>query len=206
MKELWKEYVIKKVIRTNELPDKIANSWEICRKQQLNPYQMNSKTILQMDELSSKQVINRQLIELVKEEAHRISNYLMQSESLFILTDPEGYILWRQGNPRAITHANSIGFFEGSRWNELDVGTNAISLTLKSKNSQMVSRYEHYAVASHNWSCFACPIFDEDQLVGVLDMSTYMQEDVGQQALVQLIVERVSNRLLRYRLDQNQAL
>src|SRR5699024_9332029 len=94
----------------------------------------------------------------------------------------------------------------GSRWNELDVGTNAISLTLKSKNSQLVSRYEHYAVASHNWSCFACPIFDEDQLVGVLDMSTYMQEDVGQQALVQLIVERVSNRLLRYRLEQNQAL
>lgn len=203
---LWKEYVIKKVIKTNELPDKIANSWEVCRKEQLNPYQMSSQTILQMDELSSKQVINRQLIDLVREEAHRISNYLMQSESLFILTDPEGYILWRQGNPRAITHANSIGFFEGSRWNELDVGTNAISLTLKTKNSQMVSRYEHYAVASHNWSCFACPIFDEDQLVGVLDMSTYMQEDVGQQALVQLIVERVSNRLLRYRLDQNQAL
>ena len=87
---LWKEYVIKKVIKTNELPDKIANSWEVCRKEQLNPYQMTSQTILQMDELSSKQVINRQLIELVKEEAHRISNYLMQSESLFILTDPEG--------------------------------------------------------------------------------------------------------------------
>lgn len=203
---LWKEYVIKKVINTNELPDKIANSWEICRKERLNPFQARSTTILRMDELSSKQLMNRTMIDLVKQESHQIEQSFKQSESLFILTDPEGYILWRKGNARAMDHANRIGFLEGSRWNELDVGTNAISLTLKNKESQMVSRFEHYAVASHDWSCYACPIFDEDTLVGVLDMSTYKQDSVEQQALVQLIVERVNNGLLRRRLEHNQAL
>ena len=170
---LWKEFVIKKVINPDALPDKIANSWEVCRKKDLNPFQMVSNTVLRYDQLSMKQKRHKLLIDLVEEEIIKISKIFNQSESLFILTDAEGYIIWRQGNARAIDQANNIGFFEGSRWNELDVGTNAISLAISKRMSQKVSRFEHYAVASHEWSCFACPIFDGDHLVGILDISTY---------------------------------
>lgn len=203
---MWKEFVIEKRNNLNELPDKIANSWEVCRKKRLNPFQLKSTKILCMDQLSSKKRSNQLMIDLVKEESKKITRLFNQSESLMILTDVDGYILWRQGNPRAVDYANRIGFIEGSRWNELDVGTNAISLALKNKESQMVSRFEHYAVASHDWSCFACPIFDEETLLGVLDVSTYKQNSIEQQVVVQLIVERVMNRLLRRRVNHNHAL
>src|SRR5699024_5076906 len=132
---------------------------------------MVSNTVLRYDQLSMKQKRHKLLIDLVEEEIIKISKIFNQSESLFILTDAEGYIIWRQGNARAIDQANNIGFFEGSRWDELDVGTNAISLAISKRMSQKVSRFEHYAVASHEWSCFACPIFDGDHLVGILDIS-----------------------------------
>ena len=203
---LWKEFVIKKVINPDALPDKIANSWEVCRKKDLNPFQMVSNTVLRYDQLSMKQKRHKLLIDLVEEEIIKISKIFNQSESLFILTDAEGYIIWRQGNARAIDQANNIGFFEGSRWNELDVGTNAISLAISKRMSQKVSRFEHYAVASHEWSCFACPIFDGDHLVGILDISTYKNNHVEHQSVTQLIAERVMNRLFQRRIKQQQAL
>lgn len=203
---LWKEFVIKKVIDTDALPDKIANSWEVCRKKDLNPFQMVSNTVLRYDKLSLKQKSHKILIDLVEDEVVKISKIFNQCESLFILTDAEGYIIWRQGNARAIDQANNIGFFEGSRWNELDVGTNAISLAITNRTSQKVSRFEHYAVASHEWSCFACPIFDGDHLVGVLDVSTFKNNHIEHQSVIQLIAERVMNRLFRRRISHQQAL
>lgn len=121
---LWKEFVIKKVINPDALPDKIANSWEVCRKKDLNPFQMVSNTVLRYDQLSMKQKRHKLLIDLVEEEIIKISKILNQSESLFILTDAEGYIIWRQGNARAIDQANNIGFFEGvggtsSMWEQM---------------------------------------------------------------------------------------
>lgn len=198
--------MVKKVINTNELPDKIANSWEICRQENLNPFQTKSSTILTFDQLFSKQQANKMMIELVKEEIKKISHYFYKGEFMFVLTDADGYILWRQGNARAVDYANTIGFWEGSRWNELDVGTNAISLTLRNKQSEAVTSFEHYNVASHDWSCFASPIFDEDTLVGVLDVSSFNHESTEYQVFTQLIVERVMNRLLRNRLNHNHAL
>lgn len=203
---LWKEFVIKKVIDTDALPDKIANSWEVCRKKDLNPFQMVSNTVLRYDKLLLKQKRHKILIDLVEDEVVKISNIFNQSESLFILTDAEGYIIWRQGNARAIDQANNIGFFEGSRWDELDVGTNAISLAISKRMSQKVSRFEHYSVASHEWTCFACPIFDGDHLVGILDISTYNNNHIEHQSVTQLIAERVMNRLFQRRIKQQQAL
>ena len=90
---LWKEFVIKKVINPDVLPDKIANSWEVCRKKDLNPFQMVSNTVLRYDQLSMKQKRHKLLIDLVEEEIIKISKIFNQSESLFILTDAEGYII-----------------------------------------------------------------------------------------------------------------
>lgn len=206
MDKIWKQYVENNGNIAVKLPEKIAESWDLCRVNHVNPYQRTGKTLLTSTQLRNKQRINQTIIELVKNETEKIADYFQLSESLFILTDDEGYVLWRNGNPRAKDHANSMGFYEGSRWTELDVGTNAIGVTLRTKKQSAFSTFEHYSVASHDWSCFACPIFDDNELVGVLDVSTYAQEEVGHQAVIQLIAERVMNQLLKKRLAHKQAL
>lgn len=206
MDKLWKQYVENNGNIAIRLPEKVAESWDICRLNQVNPYQKAGKTLLTSAQLRNKKRINQTIIDSVDHEAKKIADYFRLSESIFILTDDEGYVLWRNGNSRAKEHANTMGFYEGSRWSELDVGTNAIGVTLRTKKPSSFSMFEHYSVASHDWSCFACPIFDDNELVAVLDVSVYGQDEVAHQAVIQLIAERVMNRLLKKRLDHKQAL
>ncbi|WP_087663093.1 GAF domain-containing protein [Enterococcus cecorum] len=63
-------------------------------------------------------------------------------------------------------------FNVGSRWSELDVGTNAIGMVLDNKQAEFMSLDDHYAIASRRWSCAAVPIFDSNQdLIGILDLN-----------------------------------
>lgn len=204
--QIWRQYVESDGNVAIQLPEMVAESWDICRINHVNPYQRSGKKILTSSQLKSKQRINKKIIDYVKMEIQKIEDFFHLSESIIILTDAQGYVLWRNGNPRAKSYANDMGFYEGARWGELDVGTNAIGVTLRTKKSSFFSTFEHYSVASHDWSCFACPIFDDNELVAVLDVSTHGQTEVANQAIIQLIAERVMNKLLKKRLENKQAL
>nr|WP_270584436.1 sigma-54-dependent Fis family transcriptional regulator [Bacillus smithii] len=61
---------------------------------------------------------------------------------------------------------------EGARWTEKEVGTNAIGTALEIEEAVMINGTEHYSVASHNWTCSAAPIRNDDgALIGIIDVS-----------------------------------
>ncbi|WP_349627498.1 MULTISPECIES: sigma-54-dependent Fis family transcriptional regulator [unclassified Enterococcus] len=190
------------------LSPKVASSWEFCFKHQVNPLATRPEKILDYKELQVKQRANKELIRCVKNELDRLEQKLKVRRPLFVLTDNEGNILWRTGNYQAKDYANEIAFQEGSNWSELQVGTNAIGMALRTKEASFLSLDEHFSKASQHWSCAASPILDEnDQILGVLDISTY-QNQSAKDALILLTVltERVANQMMKYHFAQRNTL
>lgn len=193
----WERFIAGDSFVLESLPDRIATSWEICYQKKVDPYFSRSQNELSGVDLKRKQQTSQALIELVAEECAKTERFLHLKKPLFILTDCQGAIIWRSGDPQTRNYANEINFREGSTWTESVAGTNAIGVALRTKTEAFISFSEHYSVASKSWSCAAAPILDEQQkVVGILDISTY-QNDSAKEAMsvLQVITQRISNEL-----------
>ena len=198
-KQIWKQFVQGETRVLTQLPSKIANSWQFCLQNHVDPFLVKPPKILTASDLTTKQQENQELIQLVKAELSSIEKQFHLTNQLFILTDNEAYIIWRTGNYQARDFANEIAFREGSNWSELEVGTNAIGLALRSKEDECLALEEHYSAASRKWSCAASPILDENnEILGVLDISTYQNSTAKDSfLLLTMLTQKISNQLMK---------
>ncbi|KRL37399.1 transcriptional regulator AcoR [Liquorilactobacillus uvarum DSM 19971] len=206
--QLWKQFISGDEFVVNVLDAKIAESWKLCSHAEIDPYLVKPQKILSVLELVNKQQQYSNLIEIVKKQIKKVEGDLLLKLPVFILTDETGNILWRGGNIQAQERANEFYFKEGTKWTELNVGTNAIGIALRTKKDKYVSLNEHYAYASRQWSCSASPIFDETgSLLGVLDVSTLHNESAKDAfLLLTLLTQRISNILIREDLERQKEL
>ncbi|MFI8997870.1 GAF domain-containing protein, partial [Streptomyces sp. NPDC053542] len=69
--------------------------------------------------------------------------------------------------------AERVNFAPGGRWDEPAMGTNALSLALRTGRPATVFSAEHLVAALHGWVCYCAPIHAPDgRILGVLDLST----------------------------------
>lgn len=94
-------------------------------------------------------------------------------DAVMAVSDHEGQLLWVCGTPATLRKAESIGFVEGSNWDERMAGTNAPGLALRLDRPAQVRRAEHFRHSVQQWSCAATPIHDPSStsLLGVLDIT-----------------------------------
>ncbi len=94
-------------------------------------------------------------------------------DAIMAVSDAEGQLLWVCGTPATLRKAASIGFVEGSNWDERLAGTNAPGLALRLDRPAQVRRAEHFRHSVQQWSCAATPIHDPSSasLLGVLDIT-----------------------------------
>lgn len=94
-------------------------------------------------------------------------------DAVMAISDPEGQLLWVCGASAVLRRAESIGFVEGSNWDERLAGTNAPGMALTLDRPARVIGSEHYRTSVQRWSCFATPIHDpaSTSLLGVLDIT-----------------------------------
>ena len=61
----------------------------------------------------------------------------------------------------------------GGRWNEADIGTNAIGTAIASGQPVQIHASEHFCSDVQRWTCAAAPIHHpaDGKLLGVLDVS-----------------------------------
>ncbi|MET9367386.1 transcriptional regulator [Streptomyces griseoflavus] len=89
------------------------------------------------------------------------------------VTDRTGTILWTCGGPTMRRRAERVNFAPGGRWDEGAMGTNALSLALRTGRPSSVFSAEHLVTALHGWVCYCAPVHGPDgRVLGVLDMST----------------------------------
>lgn len=204
----WKNFISTGLVDDSAIPDFVSNSWQLCRRKQVDPFQIKPGKILTANELRERKKTNKDLIDNVTRDISQLSTALNLDQPVLILTDSYGNIIWRSGNYQALSEANDIYFSEGSAWDEMNAGTNAIALAMSEKQAITVSRYEHYVVASQSWSCVAAPILDENnEVVGVLDVSTYNNESaLNCQLFIGLIAQKISNDIIKDHIRAQQEL
>ncbi|MDQ1021474.1 transcriptional regulator [Streptomyces afghaniensis] len=89
------------------------------------------------------------------------------------VTDESGTILWTCGGPAMRRQAERVNFAPGGRWDEQAMGTNALSLALRTGRPSSVFSAEHLVSALHGWVCYCAPVHGPDgRVLGVLDLST----------------------------------
>jgi hypothetical protein len=90
-----------------------------------------------------------------------------------VVADTEGRVLWREGQPGVLRHADRLGFVGGSAWTEGNVGTNAIGTTLVTEAPVHIHAAEHFAESHTPWTCAAAPLRDPatGRVLGVVDLS-----------------------------------
>ncbi|MEW2246279.1 GAF domain-containing protein [Streptomyces sp. NPDC006975] len=89
------------------------------------------------------------------------------------VTDESGTILWTCGGRTMRHRAERVNFAPGGRWDEPDMGTNALSLALRTGRPSTVFSAEHLVTALHGWVCYCAPLRAPDgRVLGVLDLST----------------------------------
>ncbi|GAA4857825.1 helix-turn-helix domain-containing protein [Saccharopolyspora rosea] len=95
------------------------------------------------------------------------------SSQIVIVTDAEGTILWRQGDPGVCRDADRVLLAEGTQWAEHAIGTNAMGTTLATGAPVRIHSAEHLVRTYHAWTCAACPVRDPDtgRLLGSIDLS-----------------------------------
>lgn len=89
------------------------------------------------------------------------------------VTDESGTILWTCGGRVMRRRAERVNFAPGGRWDERAMGTNALSLSLRTGRPSTVFSAEHLVAALHGWVCYCAPLRAADgRILGVLDLST----------------------------------
>lgn len=89
------------------------------------------------------------------------------------VSDAAGQLLWVCGHPQTLRRVESIGFVEGSNWDERLAGTNAPGMALALDKPVSVIGSEHFRRSVQRWNCAAVPIHDPatSALLGVLDIT-----------------------------------
>jgi sigma-54 dependent transcriptional regulator, acetoin dehydrogenase operon transcriptional activator AcoR len=201
IRKTWEKYITEnKLISTEKIDKVIIDSWKLSKEFKVNPNEGIGNRFLTTTDLQKRLRDNETMISLAKRNLDRFSMLFKNIDFILVLADADGYILWQSGNEGLKETAREIGFWEGYQWTESMVGTNAIGVALRTKAANIIHGYEHFAKASHKWSCVSSPIFGEDgQVNGVVDLSmpAHYPKKIDFLLSVQLIADNISEALQR---------
>ena len=109
----------------------------------------------------------------IRELADELRAIADDADLIAAVTDESGAILWTCGGRVMRQRAERVNFAPGGCWSEASMGTNALSLALRTDRPNTVFSAEHLVHALHGWVCYCAPIHDPaGRVLGVLDLST----------------------------------
>ncbi|QXE17723.1 sigma-54-dependent Fis family transcriptional regulator [Clostridium sp. 001] len=147
-----------------------------CKKFSIDSHQVFSKKIIHDAELQKRFAANRNLILTAAPYMEQLINFVKGFNFFVLLTDGEGCILNALGDEKILEEAFSLKMVPGAFMNEENIGTNAMSVVIKSKLPVQISGDDHFINAYHRWTCSAAPIKDnKGKLIGVLNLTGYIE-------------------------------
>jgi hypothetical protein len=110
------------------------------------------------------------VVPLLKERLLPLAN---EAGNELVISDDEGYPLWMFGPSTVRRRSDGLGFVEGARWREGDVGTNALGTAMEERRPVQIFGPEHAREDQHAWVCTSAPITDRRARtpVGVVTLS-----------------------------------
>ncbi len=140
------------------------------------------------------------LLRAAREVIDRLSDQLVDSGYVIVLTNAAGCILKIVGDRAIQRRLARIDFVAGGDWSEAAAGTNAIGTALNDRRAVQLLAAEHFCDGWTNLTCTAVPIRDPQsgEVIGVLDLTgDYRLIRVHLTNLLAISVLEIEDRLRR---------
>jgi len=169
----WEKFLSGDGMPRNAVPRMVEDSWRRCLEQGVDPVQRSAPLAFDEDALRGLKLRNQDLIQAARPVMAQAREFLVESRTVMVLTDPDGVILWVEGDPSAKYKSQDIHLVPGAVWDEAVSGTNAIGTALTSGQPVQICAAEHFCEGIKHWTCSASVIHDpyDRQILGALDIS-----------------------------------
>lgn len=170
LEETWAKFVYEGELDPAVQPP-VAEGWRRCRAAGVNPIGGIGRRV--DDEVfRSIREANSSLIDAAMPIMQSVFDIVRRTGFLMVLTDSAGYVLETMGDERIMAKTEDLRFVPGALWDNLSVGTNAISVALDCNTAIQMAGAEHYCRTHHDWTCSAAPIHGVNgEVIGCLNMS-----------------------------------
>ena len=177
----------------------VSESWDRCWQAGLQPSDQPRAAVLLEPELRERREQNNELWRLAQTELQELFSQIAGANYVVAFADRTGTILEAIHDQEFSSSSASRMVIPGSVWQEDIRGTNALGLTLATKQATVVDGREHFLNRFDNISCFASPIRNtHNEVVGVIDASTDARSRGRHTlALVKLAAANVENNLFK---------
>ena len=169
----WEQFLRRHDVPPHAVRDVIEGSWERCSSSGVDPERSQAAMPLVEEALRALQHAHRDLLGASMSITDQARDFLSESGTIMILTDPTGAILETVGDAATVEKARNIRLETGAVWDEGACGTNAIGTALALGGPVQVHGAEHFCSGIKLWTCSATVIRDpiHGEVLGVLDVS-----------------------------------
>jgi transcriptional regulator of acetoin/glycerol metabolism len=170
LQQNWEDFIYRGIINPDVQPS-VAKSWRKCRQHGVDP-DGGQGILVSPEVFESIRSANQELIDAALPMMLSVFDIVSSSHFLMVLTDSTGYVLETIGDVAVAEAAEDLRFKPGSKWSDLQVGTNALSVCLDYDTAIQMVGPEHYCVSHQGWVCSAAPIHGlGGEVIGCLNMS-----------------------------------
>jgi len=205
----WERFLHSGELPPHAIRRLIESSWWRCQEAGVDPARARATDILPAAGLGTLQERYRELIAASVPVMAQARDFLAESGTVMVLTDPHGVILETEGDPATGDAAADVRLVAGANWSEAACGTNAIGTAVTTGEPVQVHAAEHFCAGIKPWTCSATVIRDPSsgEILGVLDVSglrgTYSRHAL---ALVVAAAGRIEARLAVREMELRQRL
>jgi len=156
-------------------PTYIIESKKRCIELGMNPNKIGvPKNIMPELKLKEKRKDYKEILEVVRFFSEKIIKSLEGTPILIGISDENGYLLDTLGDETIKSTVESLGIKRGFQFNENDMGTNVVSLTLKQNHPTQLIGTNHFNKELHGSACYGVPFHytDVDNLLGTICIMT----------------------------------
>lgn len=178
--------------------DGVGRSWQRSRTLGLTPARSGSDAMLEQSALEHIRQRHERLITFAQPELANLHQQIAGTNSAVLLTDADGVILERQGDPAFNRRSQRVALKPGACWCEAARGTNAVGLALAEGRASSVHGAEHFLDSNTFLTCAATPIRDAaGEIIGLLDVSgDQPARQLHGLGLVRMGARMIENRIL----------
>ncbi len=155
--------------------DYILESKKRCKEAGMDPNvpRMPQNTMSEL-ELTKKKEAYKEILDVVKFFSNKMIESLKGTSILIAISDENGYLLDTLGDENVRETMSKLGIKPGIQFNEEDMGTNVVSLTLNENHPIQLIGTNHYHTYLHNSACYGVPFHysDDENLLGSICIMT----------------------------------
>jgi transcriptional regulator of acetoin/glycerol metabolism len=173
LKAAWTQFVQHNSITLASLDPAVARSWRYCRDAGLDPDSHPPPECCNPEALAQRRHDRFDLIAIARPFIEDTYQFAGESDMIVYLTDESLYVLDCLGDKALGRTLHDMGFAEGVRLAEEQVGTNAGAMALSQGLPAQIVGPEHFCLAYHSLTNTAAPIHaPTGEMMGVIGIVT----------------------------------